>query len=373
MKIDEFSTGIHIEYLPDGSWRSAGYAGGWMNFTIPSIPQPIADAISNKEFDAVEGYLNDRPAVIARLVNEEWATIAIVTRAIDNKSRPLPVYRYFICQGGLPAFLQIIFAIESYQEQNNASLPVFHPQSHEDYLNYYSDRGPRSVAPKLSEGEYSEIASKTTPIFLSPGKQCSLRDIHTLALRISNLHDRALAWAYNVESLERPDAFLLIKPASEEAWERLQKPKKVGLLSTYKQGVNDRALRTKIEAVVNNSGRNIISLKTALKNLEEELNNPNLDFKLWQEIFINAGAGQYTTNIHPNLAKLLVLKVLVIPSEFNYFLSWLNNLNKNKEPGKSCWEFFRELRETLDAYNFPRLHQNLEDAILKIFLPSLIK
>ena len=49
--IHEFSTGINVEKLPNGSWRSRGYkVGEYMNSTLSQTPYVVERAIANNLF-----------------------------------------------------------------------------------------------------------------------------------------------------------------------------------------------------------------------------------------------------------------------------------------------------------------------------------
>lgn len=384
--IDEFSTGIGIEWRGN-RWYSAGYTHNYIHLTLKKIPQSVTEAINSKVFDAssTEGSLDDEPAILGRLV-ENWAVVVSITRAIDNTpdQRSLPVSRYFISQGGQPALLKIIDSIENYQAQNKGRMPVFDPYNREkNYLNNYNCSStsfkPNKVSQDFIEKEYKTlIGSQSIPIIL-PDRNYNLKQLYILALRTSNeFKNQTVSWAYNVESLERPDAFLLIQPASQKAEENFKNSITRGISRVYREGVNDQKLKNKIEAVVNSSGRNnsMARLKTDLHEIENELNNIKLNLEDWYNIFNSLGAKKFPKNsqqfIHSETAKYLVLKSLIIPEEFPEFVIWYTEIKKESKVGKACSQFLQELKEAINPEEFPKLYEKLEIAVIKYSLANLI-
>lgn len=381
--IDEFSTGIDIKWLDNNSWQSAGFKNKYINSTLQKIPQSIAEAIANKVFNAssTEGDLNENPAILGRLV-EDWAVVVLIARAIDDKQRSLPVSRYFISKGGISALLNIIDCLENYQAQNEGRMPVFDPyEKEENFLKNYSptsskDKGVDKNLKDFIDQEYENfINNQSIPVIL-PSKKYNLRQLYILALRTSKLQKQTLSWAYNVESLEHSDTFLLIQPASQKAEENFKKPRR-RISTVYQEGVNEQKLKNKIEAVVDSSGRNnsITWLKTALQEIENELNNPKITPKVWQDIFYLLGVGKFPKNsqesIHLNSARYLVLKSLIIPEEFPNFVNWYTEIKKQGNVRKACSQFLQELKEAINPEKFPKLYENLKIAI-KYSLANLI-
>jgi hypothetical protein len=235
--IYEFSTGINIQTDRTGNWWSVGYLGGWMYNTYDSenannIPQLIQQAHDNQEF-AVADTNQSQFTAIGRIINqnnETWSVVAFLTYAKDEKERRVSTYRFFFSKG--ITIIEILRRIITFEAQHN-TLPVFDPIGATDLNQYppadFADIN--SLIPNNSnlELEVKEFTGLKTHVL--PENACLVNDSHALSLfnlhRLSMSRAKAIrevgntAWAYKADVLQRPETFILIQAANENAYKRL--------------------------------------------------------------------------------------------------------------------------------------------------------
>jgi len=135
-KIHEFSTGINVEILPDGSWRSRGYkVGEYMNSTLSPIPLVVQRAIANDMFKVSKDRNSQKPTFVGREVRGNngvpgWSVIAVVTPIGDEYGRFNSFYRYILCQGADRLWV-ILDSIDNYWQKYGRP-PTFNPSEIKD-------------------------------------------------------------------------------------------------------------------------------------------------------------------------------------------------------------------------------------------------
>ena len=129
--IHEFSTGIHVEKLPDGRCISRGYkVGEYMNSTLSKIPLVVERAIANKMFEVSKDRHSQKPTFVGREVRGKngapgWSVVAVVTPGGDEYGRFNSFYRYILCQGADRLWV-ILDMINSYWQKYGRP-PIFNP------------------------------------------------------------------------------------------------------------------------------------------------------------------------------------------------------------------------------------------------------
>lgn len=222
IEIYEFSTGIRVGTLPDGTWVSRGFTGGYMNVTLTQIPYAVERAIANKLFAALGGTETPQPAIIAREVYGQetemqpeekcWSVIAIITQGRDEWKRSFPVYRYFLSEGkgNLGKILDWMDTIK----QATGQLPVFNPNPQKSI-----GESIKFIANSPQIQEIPDIRGDR-PLILPPGNKYTLQDINHFAT--VNADNGLVAWAADVQALETPGNFIIIRAANDEAIETLR-------------------------------------------------------------------------------------------------------------------------------------------------------
>ncbi|MGI0483670.1 hypothetical protein ACN4EE_23175, partial [Geminocystis sp. CENA526] len=208
IEIHEFSTGIVIETKADGSWFSRGFTGKYMNQTIEPIPTPIQEAISNRLFAIAEGASSDTPAIIGREVEskgEIWSVVAIVTKTKDE-SRSFSAYRYF-CVEGKGNLNKILRFLKENPLQFNPfdSKTLGNPHKFID-----------KPETKVPLDNFQDLLDATIPVII-PFDRASCTRIIINAIGEEKAGESITAWAYNVQALEKPASFYVIKPNDEKA------------------------------------------------------------------------------------------------------------------------------------------------------------
>ncbi|OYQ65076.1 hypothetical protein B9G53_08780, partial [Pseudanabaena sp. SR411] len=390
--IYEFSTGVFIKIQSDGRWVSMGFKGGWENNTFDSsqastIPEPVRQAIANKEFKLGD---NDRSpfAVIGRLVKRKgykpWAVLAFVIVGVDNSGRNVPLYRYFCCEAEndasvLESMDEILYKVVSY-EKLNGELPFFNPQ--------FTELAKNSSADKKIANNITFSAQQTQFISTDKGNKCLVLpkgfiensvagNAYTLIKLNMFAWQRALAtgqvaiaqdtyevekidnfaWAYNVQSLERPYSFVVIQAENDSYYRNLTQIRS----SIFVAGVNEQGLKAAIKAIVEPQQFNVekvIELSTILqdKNLRDV---QFLGKKIFEDL---AGRGILPNTSHPTTIKLFILRVFLTSSAtFNTFLKWFNQQDPQGKLVNIYKKFEQDFFNTIE--NYPNECATLKDMV----------
>ena len=229
--IHEFSTGIYIELLPGNRWRSKGFTGGWNNNTFGTtygqvaIPAALDAAIRNKQFEVRAP--EQEAAVVGRVVQRQgdpeiWAVVAVVSNAVDNRARGLPVWRYFCCActdltNANLELIRLLGRLDAFNAKYGR-LPVFDPQTlsgkQSNLAQIYPANRPLSE-PKSAEYQDALNATNTVilPLVLDARTCHSYYQLLSLASTIASVQNRFISWAWNVSEVEQPGAFVAIQMA----------------------------------------------------------------------------------------------------------------------------------------------------------------
>ncbi|MDH6061922.1 hypothetical protein NWP17_16020, partial [Chrysosporum bergii ANA360D] len=280
--IHEFSTGINPRRTNNG-WLSQGFTGKYMNATRDPIPEEVERSIANREFALSEGSSSELPAIIGRVVgtgDKIWSVLAIVTRGRDEKGRSLSVYRYFLSKGG-----DRLSIILNWWEGKKPIFDPFDIKTLESRIYHiYPDSTPTSDISELSP----ETLTKPHPILLSP-KQYDLLDLRTInskAIEKSKSSKLPVSWAFNVEALEKPRSFLIIRPASQRAYDILERAIKQTPQFSTSALVDEEAIKSAIRGLINSS-----QVKAeAVKVITDALANQEMTLEHWHSLFDGQGA-----------------------------------------------------------------------------------
>ncbi|GCL42419.1 hypothetical protein [Dolichospermum planctonicum] len=323
IEIHEFSTGIHVQERANG-WVSLGFTGQYMNATINPIPPVVERSIANQEFALTEGSSTEKPAIIGRIVgsgDDVWSVMAIVTRGQDETGRSAAFYRYFLCQGDHN--LRFILA---WWEQNQK--PTFNPLDFQDSPFLFMKE---SGLPEVTNEDKSLPFAQDQAIVLPAENQHDLYTLNALAITKFNKSKKVLpvAWAFNVEALEKPERFQVIQPASQKAYEGLKRAIANAGQVVSAINVDEAALKSAIRSLINSSTVKPEVVEEIVKGLE----NKEVTAEYWEKLFNAQGAEQAIRQkiYSPQMVRLITLRAMVNPKTLPQFLAWLN-IQGGKKP-----------------------------------------
>jgi hypothetical protein len=323
IEIHEFSTGIHVQERANG-WVSLGFTGKYMNATINPIPPVVERSIANQEFALTEGSSTEKPAIIGRIVgsgDDVWSVMAVVTRGQDETGRSAAFYRYFLCQGDHN--LRFILA---WWEQNQK--PTFNPLDFQDSPFLFMRE---SGQPHLTKEDESLPFAQDQAIVLPVENQHDLYTLNALAITKFNKSKKVLpvAWAFNVEALEKPERFQVIQPASQKAYEGLKRAIANAGQVVSAINVDEAALKSAIRSLINSSTVKPEVVQEIVKGLENKEVTP----EYWEKLFNAQGAEQAIRQkiYSPQMVRLITLRAMVNPKTLPQFLAWLN-IQGGKKP-----------------------------------------
>jgi len=347
--IHEFSTGINPRKTNNG-WLSQGFTGKYMNATLDRIPEEVERSIANREFALSEGSSSELPAIIGRVVgtgDKIWSVLAIVTRGRDEKGRSLSVYRYFLSEGG-----DRLSIILNWWEGKKPIFDPFGPFGpfgpfdiktlHCPHSDIYPDSTPTSDISELSPDQ-----TKPDPILLSPKQQYDLRTINSEAIKKSKSSKLPVSWAFNVEALEKPRSFLIIRPASQRAYDILERAIKQTPQFSTSALVDEEAIKSAIRGLINSS-----QVKgEAVKVITDALANQEMTLEHWHSLFDGQGAKTaIKQKIYSlQMVRLITLRAMVIPETLPEFLNWLDiqPRGKLKEHQTDCLKFQEKISKQI--------------------------
>ncbi|NET72196.1 MAG: hypothetical protein F6K62_15040, partial [Sphaerospermopsis sp. SIO1G2] len=360
IEIHEFSTGIKPQRAANG-WVSLGFTGKYMNVTIDPVPYVIERSIANREFAVAEGAASDKPAVIGRVLgtgNETFSVLAIVTRGRDEKGRSASMYRYFFTQGTEQDGFYNLQNILAWWESQQPRL-IFNP------FDIQQLKKPHIIYPQSPKGVEITTVNHDHQI-LSPAENLNLQSFNTLALRKynSNKNGLGISWAYNVEALEKPERFLVIKAASEKAYQILQQAISRKPLALAPVRIDEEGIKSAIRGLMNSS-----QVKPGnVQIIAEALQNEEITSEYWHTLFNGQGAKQAIQQKinSPQMVRLITLRAVVIPETMLEFLGWLNIKpgQKTDDTQNISLEFQKAIREDLPK-------DKLANSI-KFLLPELL-
>ncbi|MBE9017085.1 hypothetical protein IQ272_13250 [Chroococcidiopsidales cyanobacterium LEGE 13417] len=378
IQIHEFSTGIRAERTADGGWVSLGFTGQYMNATIDPIPHAVQRSIANKEFAVAEGATSDEPAIIGRVVSgseeSDWSVIAIVTRGRDEKGRSASFYRYFLYEGDkrVNNLWKILGWIENYQQLHNGEMPVFNPFDTKEIEQ--PNLCPSFTPPQIDLPPETEnlLIDSSTPILIPPDSEYTLQVVSRLANKkvINDGNNQLVSWAYNVEALEQPGRFFIVRAASDRAYELLQKAK-LSIPQATTLDVDEQAIKSAIKGLINSSRVKLEYVQA----IAEPLGNTEIPESYWKEIFDGQGANNALKQgiYSPQMVRLLTLRAIVIPEALVDYLAWLEKGSKQNENSTISSEFQSQIRNYLSQISatVPNLDIRIIEGI-RLLLPQLL-
>ena len=323
IKIHEFSTGIHFQERANG-WVSLGFTGQYMNATINPIPTVVERSIANQEFALTEGSSTEKPAIIGRVVgsgDDIWSVMAVVTRGQDEVGRSAAFYRYFLSQGGN----NLRFILTWWESEQK---PRFNPLDTHGSPHLFAGEPPQ---PQVDE---TLPFNQLEPIVLPLENQHDLYTLNTLAIRKFNQSKNGLpvAWAFNVEALEKPERFQVIQPASQRAYDGLKRAIANAAQVVSAINVDEAALKSAIRSLMNSSTIKPEAVQEIVKGLE----NKEIESDYWESLFNAQGADKAIKQkiYSPQMVRLITLRAMVIPETLPQFLEWLN-IQAGKQPDEN--------------------------------------
>ena len=241
-KVNEFSRGFDNPQYSEQyqRWVSGGFSP---EIALPHnqqmLPEKIKMAVNQGDFRINDNYPPANFEEVALLAREidEYSVLAVATKAIDDRSRPLIAYRYFWLEkptldiDGVGTLLiwwfiqnqpHFQFDNEPGASQLNYNLQLYNKQaSYEYFKQFYSQ-----TSETLMQIERYPYAFFINQI----GGRYSRRKLHFIALHLHRQYGVPLAWAWNVGWLERP-TFTLIYCADEQAYQYMSNDIKPKIIS----------------------------------------------------------------------------------------------------------------------------------------------
>ena len=326
IEIHEFSTGIHFQQMVNG-WVSLGFTGQYMNATINPIPQVVERSIANQEFDLREGSSTEKPAIIGRIVgggDDTWSVMAVVTRGQDEGERSAAFHRYFLCQGD-----HNLRFILTWWEQNQK--PTFNPLDFQGSPHLFMGE---SGQPHRTKEDESLPFEQDQAIVLPAENQCDLYTLNALAIRKKKECKNGLpvAWAFNVEALEKPERFQVIQPASQRAYDGLKRAIANAAQVVSAINIDEAALKSAIRSLMNSSTVKPEAVEEIVKGLETK----DVTADYWESLFNAQGADKAIKQkiYSSQMVRLITLRAMVIPESLPQFLAWLN-VQAGKKPDEN--------------------------------------
>lgn len=219
IEIHEFSTGIDPGRTEDGGWISYGFTGEFMNSTFgeSGIPSAVQEAISRRDFEC------ERPEqggliTIGRVVDDEWAVVAYVSRGQDEKGRSGGFYRYFLTNDTENG-IESILAFNQQPDRDPRFNPF--PQDFSASPHLFHQTNLDDGTEKIEELQEDGQQERTT--VLSPNGEQSATAVHRMATTAARKDNQPVAWVHNASGIEKPERFQLILPANDLFSQQIQK------------------------------------------------------------------------------------------------------------------------------------------------------
>ncbi|NJR73008.1 MAG: hypothetical protein HC773_03490 [Scytonema sp. CRU_2_7] len=245
LQIYEFSRELIDISQKNGKYVSGGFGSEVGRFHHP-VPEKIKDAVNRGDFRINDNYpphtklqanmvfrhcdwnevegsnLINREllqqqeyALVAREI-DEYSVLAVASGAIDDKNRPLVVYRYFWLSKPEENIDGIGVLLKWWL---NAGKPKFEflETHNSNELSYsvrelsgnFDSKNCEPLNPQLVE-KLAEIKLYPFPFRANQSTEFTCGQLHSLALHLQKQYNIPLAWAWNVRRLEYPERFDLI-------------------------------------------------------------------------------------------------------------------------------------------------------------------
>jgi hypothetical protein len=334
--IHEFSTGITFQGTQN-NWVSTGDTGNYMNSTLAVIPTSVQMDISAGLFDLAEGTSSDTPALIGREVEDRgdaWSVLAVVTRAPDDGGRENPYYRFFLTQGlsRLPDLINWYI--------REARRPIYDPFDIKKvgFHNIYDNEQTKPIPSNFSQFD-KYIGKRIIPHH----DRLAELIIHYLAEKQGKTK---IAWAYQVEGLEKPEYFQVIYPASTKAQETIEQ--QLNREPTQKQIVgNENYVKTAITNLIN--GQNITN--QYIQDIVDALNNQNFRQEDWENSIFNkfTALPQPSNQTYSDVSiRLYFLRGLILPHTLPKFVEWLSHNKLTRKSLSSSYKTVETLSKKIE-------------------------
>ncbi|MEM1169183.1 MAG: hypothetical protein AAGJ08_08970 [Cyanobacteria bacterium P01_H01_bin.35] len=359
IEIDEFSTGIIPEILPDGKWISRGFkVGEYMNLTLPQVPHSIGRVIANKGFEVGKDRNSKKPTFVGRVVlsmssgEPDYSVVAVVTSGQDEYGRSTSFYRYFLCVGK-DNIWQILDWINT-QHQKGVNL-MFNPSETKEIGKPNQHQVTRKPEINLPTDWQKWLNTQTLPAII-PSELSDLQIINKMAEFKAN--GQSISWVYNVETVERPEQFIIIHPANAEVAASLTEIQtKIMEISptNISTHIDEAAIETAIKGLI--SGSQI--KQEWIENLILKFQDGQVTPEYLNNLFDNLGASNAVKqgNVNAQMVRLLTLRAIFIPETLPEYLHWLNISGDGKKENE-------KQKVSLQLQSQLRNYQNLLEPLI---------
>ncbi|MGK7873620.1 MAG: hypothetical protein AB4426_10015 [Xenococcaceae cyanobacterium] len=202
------------------------------------------------------------------------------------------------------------------------------------------------------------LNGESTPVLLIP-ETLTLSEINGLAkYKTSN---QIIAWAANVEAIEKPENFTLIVPASSNAYYRIHHDI---------DNSNEREIKSAVRSLMNSSK----SKSEAVRAIAKNLGNESISLDYWNQLFDSEGASNAIQQkvYMSQMARLLTLRAIIIPETLPEFLNWLESANPSRHQSVAV-QFQQDFVANFitEGNQIEKLYKRIEEGI-KFLLPNLL-
>lgn len=395
IQINEFFRGFDNPTYKSGRYVSGGFGSEIDRAKGKPVPQEIKDAVNRQDFQIIESYgpKQGSVALIARIIGNQYSVLAIATREIDDRNRPLIAYRYFWLESNdnsRESDDNKIDGIGTLLEWwlKDDKKPCFKfkndPDLKKENLNYSTEIltiGEFKKSIRQSPYQGNSLNQATQKVF-KPDDNLMPRHLHCWAYDQSLNTRLPLAWAWNVGWLEHPETFTAILCDTESTYHRISeqvskhKPKQGLFTSTVNGGgeLNPGTVRPrppKERPPTNFSQLNSDDLKLLLRRLDT---NPNEDLlrklsnyleeypsKDWQWGSIK------DSQRYRQSCKYRALLAILNPEEIQEWLFSLVNDMKNCQPEiKASFNFVNRICNSISAQAYSQIDKNIEQGFLSL-------
>ncbi len=359
IKIHEFSTGIEI-FGTAKNWSIGGFTGKYMNSTMPSMPPSVKDAIAGGYFKIAEGKSSSNPAVVGREISinlDRWSVVAVVTKGKEASGRTGSLYRYFLSEG-----LGNIRYILQWMYQKNRDIMTFDP------FDIPENGSPHQYKIRSSKpipfDKLKTLLYDPQPIIVPYNEECKPLVLNEMA----NALDEPIAWAFNVQGLEKPRSFQIIQPANHNSEETIRQ---IISKSPKERNFNGQE-NTAIVAIRNLTNSSTFKAQF-LSSIENELSIQKFSEDDWEDIFNQLGAKQELKEktYAPPMLRLLTLRAMILPGTLPEFLRWIGQTQNPKHYNISS-DFQSEVFQYSRNYPIINLRARVIDGV-KYIIANLVK
>ncbi|MEM9271910.1 MAG: hypothetical protein AAGA80_02940 [Cyanobacteria bacterium P01_F01_bin.143] len=273
-----------------------------------------------------EGFNSNELAVIGRVVAatpeepRSWSVVAIVSRGRDDRGRTFSVYRYFLSEGK-DSLWKILAWMEKFENATKRK-PVFNPLEQKKVGEAFKLQVTRPDFPPVPNW----LDKRDAPIVFSPNSPYNFQQINMLSNYKASHLSQPISWAVNVEALEIPGAFIVIKAASDRAV-RFFNNAASSTASAAPVNFDVQRLKSNIKRLMSSSSVSEAAVNDIAQGMAATVaENGQIPFDYWESLFEAEGAKRAIQQkiYSASIVRLITLQAIIIPETLPNFLYWLS-------------------------------------------------